>query len=292
MKKILNLALGMAFLCAIIYACQREGEQHKLSSTSTEHQNKILENLEKNLTESRISFRTKTSEEVKESEELGCRSGSGSSGVCLELQIKDTISLPAHGDRPACNSVQVTYGVRICRDFYTDAVEVTYSDFDAVELGCSDLTDYWFSLNNEELTVEEESFTYDASMIVESNFSFAVLKNSQTICPFQAIENNFYTPLCYQLCVNIHDKKAVTFIDREEKNTFRGDDPAIFRLFKRVPCGRRCCLRKRNVCIDGDGNIAFSDVTFQELGGSCGSSPIKPECTGTLVGKCEHSCHK
>jgi hypothetical protein len=162
--------------------------------------------------------------------------------------------------------------------------------FDAVPLDCGDLLQYWLSVPNEDLTEVEATFIAQASMIAESTFTLSVVKNQEATCPKDIIENKFYSDLCYQLCLNIHSKGTEGFNEYQKRKALRGDDPDIFRLFKRVPCGRRCCLRSRNVCIDDNGQPVYSEPTFKEIGDSCDSSPITVECSGTLVGDCNHRC--
>lgn len=186
---------------------------------------------------------------------------------CITIHVTDTISVPANGLSPGCATTQVQYDATICGPLSSPTIHIT--NFQAFPLGCPSLWSYWFSLSSGNLSLAEEKFFYDASLIAEQLFMEEVVDIFEVRCPNRAMESVFTRDLCYQKCL----VKIKTW---------------PFFAFETSHCGTKCCHRTRLFCRNQSGVLLYTEPTFQETGDECSFNPTIL-CDG-LSTVCEHNC--
>lgn len=138
---------------------------------------------------------------------------------------------------------------------------------------CSNYNQYLLTLNDYDLEQALDSFNYAASLIYEQRLIEAIgapLCGSGTL-----LTSTFYNSLCYQWCVTVRSKP---------------EDKYPLMEVSRVLCGDKCCKRSRNACVDTNGEVQFTNPTFQTIGNNpCQGYPLE-NCEGRLIGSCEHDC--
>lgn len=188
---------------------------------------------------------------------------------CVRDTITDTISVPGF-----CDNVFVSVEVWFC----VGQPRLIFTNFSALPMGgCDSLWNSWLSLSDDDLDRELDQFDYAASLIVEEIIMKEFCLALGIICPYSAVEAHYYKNMCYQWCVKIISRPG---------------EPILGNIGQ-VSCGRKCCLRTRTYCYEGNGIFTISNPVFTEIGTSnCGSQPISGNCDGDLIGRCDRTCGK
>ncbi len=194
---------------------------------------------------------------------------------CFNINVSYVTAVPAYGGNPACDSVHISYELRACLN-PDGTISTSISAFNALPLnGCTALTDYWLSLNDNNLEIALNRFFYraslDAEILILTDLAQSFQSFQSFFCPNYSIQSTYSEDLCFRYCVK--------FIKKPFKFTV-----------KKVLCGRKCCLRKRSFCLNPDGTVEYTVPEFTEIGDDCGKNPIISECDGKLIGECSRTC--